>query len=106
MGRFYTFVLGLVLGFVLYHTVVTYHLVYANDGFHLIAKSPPRFAEAYVDVRQFGAAEWLKHPELVLAINQSGQQQILGEAVERGVGDLVNEQLEKILPPAQPAPAE
>ena len=98
MGRIYTFLVGVVIGFGLYHAAIHYHVVYATDGLHLIAKRPPRFAEVYVDVRNFGLADWQKHPQLILAIEKAGKREILSDAV----GNVVEEAIDDLLPPAQP----
>ncbi len=101
MGRLYTFLLGVVVGFGLYHAALHFHVVYAADGLHLIAKQPPRLAEMYVDVRQFGWADWQKRPALLLAIQKSGKPHILGDAARNAAEGVIQRGLEKLRPDAQ-----
>lgn len=102
MGKLYNFVLGVVVGFVLYHAATNYHLVYANDGVHLIAKTQPRLSEAYVDVRAYTPADWANHPQLVLDLQQAGKQHVLTGAAADAVNDAVKRGLEQVLPPQAP----
>jgi hypothetical protein len=94
VGKLYNFLLGMVVGFGLYHATFNYHVVYASDGLHVVAKIPPRFEETYVDVRDFDTQQWLAHPELALAIEKAGKRDIL----KRAAKDAVNQVLEKALP--------
>lgn len=100
MRRLYNFLLGVVVGFGLYHAGYNYHVVQAADGMHLVAKQPPRFSQVYVDVRQFDLNDWKQHPELMVAIQKAGKGHILGEAARNLLGDAVNRGLDRILPPA------
>jgi hypothetical protein len=52
-----------------------------------------RLAEAYVDVRQFGAADWTAHPDLVAAIVQEKKQHLMQEAAASAIQDGVNQVL-------------
>lgn len=98
MGRIYTFLLGLVTGFGLYHAAITYHVVQAGDGLHLVPKQPPRLEEVYVDVREFGFDDWRRHPQLVLAIEKSGKRHLLQEGAARALEDAIEGGLDKLLP--------
>lgn len=91
MGKLYNFVLGVVVGFFLYHVATNYHLVYANDGVHLVGKVQPRLAESYVDVRSFTPADWANHPALMLDLQQAGK----GHVITGGTADAVNKALEQ-----------
>ncbi len=68
MGKFYAFVLGIAAGAGLHHLAMSYHVVHASDGLHLTAKVSPSLKDVYVDIRQFTAADAVKHPELGAAI--------------------------------------
>ncbi len=43
-----------------------YHVVRANDGFHLIPRSSARLTEPYVDIRQFTIEDWDEHQGLAI----------------------------------------
>ena len=94
MGKLYNFLLGVVVGFGLYHAAFNYHVVYAKDGLHLVKKGKPRLSEAFVDVRDFDAQQWLAHPDLVLDIQRAGKEGILKQAA----GDVAQEAIEQALP--------
>ena len=96
MGKLYNFLLGVVVGFGLYHAAFNYHVVYANDGLHLVKKGKPRLSEVYVDVRNFNAQQWLAPPDLVLDIQKAGKDDILKQAA----GDAVKEAVDRALQPA------
>lgn len=100
MGRIYNFLLGVVVGFGLYHAAYNYHVVQAADGFHLVAKVPPRFSEVYVDVRQFGINDWREHAQLAVALQKAGKGHVLGDSARGLLGEAVNRGLDAVLPPA------
>lgn len=102
VGKLYNFVLGVVVGFFLYHAATNYHLVYANDGVHLVAKVQPRLAESYVDVRSFTPADWAKHPQLMLDLQQAGKGHVLTGAAADAVNNAVERGVNQFLPPQPP----
>jgi hypothetical protein len=99
MRRISTFLLGMATGVMLLHGVTIYHVVRAADGVHLIPKQPPRLAESYVDIRTFSMNDWAGHVQLVSAIVQAGQQQLLGNATTSSVQDAVGTVLPAKLQP-------
>lgn len=101
MGKLYNFLLGMVVGFALYHAAFNYHVIYASDGLHLVAKSPPRFEEVYVDVRKFDFNDWRQHPELALAIEKAGKREILTNAAKDAVNQAIDRGLDNVLPPTE-----
>lgn len=103
MGKLYNFLLGLAIGFGLYHALSNYHLVNAADGLQLVPKQVPRLSEIYVDVNDFKPADWADHPQLIVDLQQAGKDQILKDAAVGAVNDAVGRGLDKILPPAVPA---
>jgi hypothetical protein len=94
MSRLSSFALGMVVGAGLLHGATTYHLVRATDGFHLIAKQPPRLSETYVDIRAFTMTDWAGHPQLATALVQANQQQLLGGSAAAALQD----QAKQLLP--------
>jgi len=93
MSRISTFVLGMVAGAILLHGATTYHIVRAADGFHLVAKQPPRLSETYVDIRAFTMNDWAGHTQLASAMVQAGQQKLIGDSATGAIHETVNELL-------------
>lgn len=93
MGKLYSFLLGVVIGFALYHAAINYHYLYAADGLHMLPKTPPRLEEIYVDVRNFTPQDWLAHPELATAVEKAGKQEMITHAVGNAVKDTIDQAL-------------
>src|SRR5262245_16994224 len=68
MSLFSSFLLGLVAGAMLIYAVMSFHVVRARDGFHVVNKQPPRMGETYVDIRSFGMSDWAGRPQLTSAL--------------------------------------
>jgi hypothetical protein len=90
MWRLWSFFFGIIVGFVLLHTAMTYHIVRANDGIHVVAKSPARLSQSYVDIRGFGFTDWSGHPQLASALIQSNKQHLLGDSAVNSLQQSVN----------------
>jgi hypothetical protein len=80
LGRVITFLLGIAAGVILCFAATNFHVVRAQDGFHLVHKQRARMAEAYVDVREFGVTDWTNHSELALELNAVNKQYVMGES--------------------------
>jgi hypothetical protein len=94
MSRLPSFLLGMAMGAMLLYGAMHFHVVRARDGVHLVAKIPPHLSEAYVDVRQFGVADWSNHPQLTAALVQANQQSLMQDSAVGALQDSVN----KVLP--------
>jgi hypothetical protein len=68
MERITGFIFGVVVGFVLCLASMTFHLVRAEDGWHVVPKISAQFADAYVDIREFQVGDWEQHGSLALAL--------------------------------------
>lgn len=94
MGRFGTFLLGFLVGGATVYSSLHYHVVRADDGFHMVPKLTSTFSETYVDVRNFGFEEWNQHRSLALALAQSDKgylvQGIAVDALQNTMNDLFN----------------
>jgi len=66
--RIYSFVFGLGVGALVCLGVMNFHIVRANDGFHLVQKHHAKLAQSYVDVRQFSALDWADNADLTAAL--------------------------------------
>jgi hypothetical protein len=97
VGRLYTLLLGMVIGFALCMVVYTYHVVHARDGLHLVAKVPSRLDDPYVDLRSLRAGEL--QPNLVEALRRAKLEHLLVDELQQRVGDKMNELLQGPAPP-------
>jgi hypothetical protein len=77
MRRLVTFLLGMVTGGLLLFGALNYHILRADDGFHLIPKTSTRLAATYVDIRKFTVADLTKHADIVEAIIRADKQELL-----------------------------
>jgi hypothetical protein len=84
MNRVVTFILGIATGVVLCFGATNYHIVRANDGFHLVHKQRSRMSETYVDVRSFGVEDWSNRTELAAELVADNKQYVMGDAVASG----------------------
>jgi len=80
MRRMYGFVFGIGFGALACLGAMNYHVVRAQDGFHLVQKQQARLGQAYVDTRQFNATDWTEHPELVASLRADNEQGLVNEA--------------------------
>ncbi len=94
MRQISTFLLGVVVGGVLVFGAQRYHLVRSDSGFELVPKLTSGYAETYVDVRGFEAADWEKHKELAAAIVHAKKENLLTDsasaATKQGVGSFLD----------------
>lgn len=94
MGRLATFIMGFFLGGVTVYVSLHYHFVHTNDGLHVVPKLASTFSETYVDVRQFGFAEWNEHRALAGAIIQAKRNELFGGTVAEPFGNAVQNALD------------
>ncbi|MBX3425250.1 MAG: hypothetical protein KF688_06180 [Pirellulales bacterium] len=98
MRRISTFLIGVVVGIVLLWGAMHFHLIRSQQGFHLVAKRSATLADAYVDARSFGPADWLQRPAVAEAVLRSNNDAL----IDALMGDAVQNGLDKLLPPAPP----
>ncbi len=80
MKRVSSFLLGVIVGAVGLYLTMTYHVVRAQDGVHLVRKVPSGWGDTYVDIREFRAAEWNEHKNLVAALIHANQEDLLQDS--------------------------
>jgi len=100
MGRFGSFLLGVVLGGAAVFVGLKYHVVYADNGVHLVPKLYATFDEVYVDIRGFDLADWGEHKALAAALVKADKGELMGEAAVNQARDLVGGVLEDLNVPA------
>lgn len=93
MSRVSAFLFGMGAGALILHAAMTYHVVRANDGIHVVPKNPPRMAEAFVDVRQFTMSDWAARPELASSLVQANKQHLMGQSAAAAVSASVEQLL-------------
>ena len=69
---------GVILGATLTLGAQSYHVINTKDGIKLVAKRNSTLTDTYVDVRQWGVAEWSKHPDLMWTLAQNDRKDVLG----------------------------
>ena len=93
MRRVMTFFLGMVVGGALLYAAEHFHLVRAQDGFHLIPKTESKLAATYVDIRNFSPTDWAQHTDVAMAITKAKQGQLLQNSAAQSLQDSVQELL-------------
>lgn len=93
MSRLGMFLLGVVVGILLYAGATRFYVVRAQDGFHLVPKQAAQLSETYVDIRQFTLSDWTSHPQLAAALAKANKQYLIGDAaaasLQQGASQLV-----------------
>ncbi len=79
------FVLGFACGAAALYGSMSFHIVRAEDGHHVIAKTGLTFRDTYVDIRKFGFVEWKDHVGLADALHKAGKKDVVQGATEHAV---------------------
>lgn len=82
MRRIMTFLTGMVVGGILLWAALQYHLLQTNSGLQLVPKVNAGLAKTYVDIRGFTVADWAQNTDLVLALTNANQGELMGNAAE------------------------
>ena len=85
MLRIPSFFAGVLVGAGLVFTALKYHLVRADDGFHLVPKLSAQFSEAFVDIRQFELSDWNDHRSLAAALMQADKGNLVSESADNNL---------------------
>ena len=68
-----------------------YHVVRADDGWHVVNSGTPMPSDVYADVRGWSASDWSAHPKLAAALVEAGRgAAILRTAAGGAVDRLLN----------------
>ena len=79
------FVLGFFAGAAALYSSMCFHVVRADNGTHMVAKTALTFRDSYVDVRKFDVAEWREHVPLAEALLKANKKELMGDGVENSV---------------------
>lgn len=66
-------VLGAALGCGITIVAFRWHVVRADDGWHMIESGTPMPTDCYADVREWSPNEWAEHPQLAAALVTAGK---------------------------------
>ena len=80
MGRFGTFIAGMVCGAGLLWGALHYHVVRTTEGFYFVPKISQNLSDPFVDVREFGLSDWQQHRGLAAAIMKNNQADLMGDS--------------------------
>jgi hypothetical protein len=81
MRRIWTFVSGIVVGGILIFAAMNYHIIRADDGFHVVPKLDAQLALTYADIRGFTVADWAKNSELAAALMNANRRDLVDSAI-------------------------
>ncbi len=81
MRRLLALAFGVLLGAVAMFIAFRFHVVRTNDNWVFVSKPQASLADAYVDVREWDSAEWMKHTALVKALVRTGQADLVRKSV-------------------------
>jgi hypothetical protein len=90
MSRLGSTLTGVVLGGALVYGALNYHVLRTAEGVELVPKLSATFSDTYLDVRQYGVAEWADHEQVARAVVKSGKDHILKDAATRSVQEGIN----------------
>jgi hypothetical protein len=85
MNRFGTFFIGLVLGIALTFISLRYHVVRANDSFHLVPRQGGSMEDLYVDIREFDLKSWKEHRSLAIDIIAAKKEHLIGDSATNSI---------------------
>ncbi len=80
MGRFSSFVTGVIVGASSLAVATHYHVVRGKDGVFVVRKVQNNLSDIFVDTRQFTPADWVDHRMLALAIMQADRGDMLQDS--------------------------
>ncbi len=96
MKRANGFLTGVVVGAIGMYGAMSYHVVRAPDGWHLVPKFSPGLSQTYVDIREFEARDWNEHRSLAVALVKADKEDLIGSASLSGLRDAAREAFEAL----------
>ncbi len=91
MKKFLSFMLGVTVGAAVMFVTLKFHVVRADDGFHMVPKTLAKLNSIYVDIREFTIADWDGHRELALDLANSRKAYLLEDAARYSLNNAVLE---------------
>lgn len=94
MDKFSTFFAGLLVGAALMFGGLKYHIVRAEDGFHMVPKTTASLGSIYADVRLYTVDDWKENQDLMVDITKSGNDSLQEQAAKSALGNTFSSALE------------
>jgi hypothetical protein len=91
------FLLGLAVGCGLMFCALTYHVLRADDGFHLVPKLEASFGQSYVDICDFTVQDWMEHRSLAAAIIRDDKESLMSDSAEESFRARVRDALRGVV---------
>lgn len=85
MNRFGAFLLGLVLGVALTFVGLRYHVVRANDSFHVVPRQGGSMEDLYVDIREFDLKAWNQHRSLAIDLIAAKKEHLIRDTTTNSI---------------------
>jgi hypothetical protein len=95
MRRLWTFASGILFGGMLVFAAMNYHVIRANDGFHVVPKIDAELALTYADIRDFTVTDWAKNSELAAALMSANRRDLVDNAIENSVDNSLDKWLDR-----------
>ena len=80
MSRLSSFFTGVIVGAAALYGAMTFHIVRAPDGVHVVPKVTRGLSDVYVDVRSFTAPDWYEHRGLSAAVVNAQKEYLIGDS--------------------------
>lgn len=77
MRRSGTFIAGFAAGAIVCLGVMSFQVVRAQDGFHLLQKHHARLGQLYIDTREFGPADWSDDSDLAAGLKAANKEYVM-----------------------------
>ncbi len=94
MRRLFSFFTGVLTGGAIIYFTMNYHLIHAQDGFHLIPKVNAQLSSTYADIRAYKVADWAQHADIAAALVNANRRDLLDNAINgtlnNGIDRLLN----------------
>lgn len=91
MKKFFSFVLGVTVGAAVMFVTLKFHVVRAEDGFHMVPKTLAKLNSIYVDIRRFTIKDWDGHRELAFDLANSRKAYLLEDAARNSLNNAVQD---------------
>lgn len=96
MARIQSFLFGMIVGAAALYGAMTFHVVRAEDGLHVVPKISSGISDAYVDIRDFDAAEWSEHKHVAVALIHADKEELLQESMVANLRNAARGALESL----------
>jgi hypothetical protein len=80
MKRLTSFFTGMIVGAAGLYGAMTFHIVRADDGIHVVPKVTCGLSDVYVDTRKFTVPDWYAHRGLSAAVVNAEKEYLLGDS--------------------------